>query len=86
MNRAISSHESSCLINCKLLYASVHCCLIFVQSVPLARALTSDHRDCLVLASIVQQPEIQRLVSRGQIISADFPLLMDRHTTIILIL
>ena len=53
--------------------------------VPVDSALTVAHRDHLVLASIVQWPEIQRLVSRGQIISADLPLQIDGHTTIILI-
>ena len=51
-----------------------------------ASALTGAHRDCLVLASFTQQPEIQHLVSRGQIVSTDLPLLKDRHPTIILII
>ena len=41
--------------------------------VPVASALTGAHRDCLFLASFAQQPEIQHLVSRGQIVSADLP-------------
>ena len=50
--------------------------------VPVASALTGAHRDCLVLASFAQQPEIQHLVSQGQIVSADLLLLTDRHMTI----
>ena len=42
-------------------------------------SLTGAHGDTLVLASFAQQPEIQRLVSRGQIVSADLPLLSDRR-------
>ena len=38
------------------------------------------HRDRLVLASTAQWSEIQRLVSRGQIVSADPPLLTDGQT------
>ena len=40
--------------------------LVFV---PVASALTGTHRDCLVVASFGQEPEIQRLVSRGQLTS-----------------
>ena len=76
MTRAVPSHESSCLANCRLLPVSVHCCLNFVLSVqearvfvPIASALTDAHRDCLFLASFAQQPEIEHLVSRGQIVS-----------------
>ena len=29
MTRAVSSPESSCLANCRMLHVSVHCCLIF---------------------------------------------------------
>ena len=50
--------------------------LVFV---PVASALTGTHRDCLFLASFAQQPEIQHLVSRGQIVSSDLPLLTDRQ-------
>ena len=32
MTRAISSHESSCLANCRPLHVSVYCRLIFVRS------------------------------------------------------
>ena len=45
-------------------------------------ALTVAHRDRLVLASIAQWPEIQPLVSRGQIVSPDIQLRTDGHTTI----
>ena len=43
---------------------------------PIASATTAVHRDRLVLLSNAQWPEIQLLVSRGQIVSADPPLLM----------
>ena len=51
--------------------------------VPVASALTDAHRH---QASFTQQPEIQHLVSRGQIVSADLLLLIDRHTTIMLVI
>ena len=51
---------------------------------PIASAMTGAHRNRLVLASYAQQPEIQPLMSRGQIVSADLPLRTDGHTTIIL--
>ena len=51
---------------------------------PVASALTGAHRNCLVLASNAQQPEIQPLMLQGQIVSAD-PLLYWRTDTIILI-
>ena len=41
--------------------------------VSVASAMTAVHGDHLVLASDIQWPEIQPLVSRGQIISADLP-------------
>ena len=47
--------------------------------VPIASTLTVIHRDCLVLA-LVQQPEIEPLVSRGRVISADLPSLIDTWT------
>ena len=40
---------------------------------PEASATAGGHRDCPVLASVAQWPEIQPLVSRGQIVSADLP-------------
>ena len=40
---------------------------------PVASALTYTHRYCLIVASFGQEPEIQHLVSRGQIVSADLP-------------
>ena len=56
---------------------------------PVASATDGGHRDCPVLASVAQWPEIQSLVSRGQIVSGVLPLLMDRQThrrtTIILV-
>ena len=33
MTREVSPHESSCLANCRLVCVSVHCCLVYVQSV-----------------------------------------------------
>ena len=42
--------------------------LVFV---PIASATAGGHRDCPVLASVAQWPEIQPPVSRGQIVSAD---------------
>ena len=42
-----------------------------LEFAPVARAMTTVHRYRLVLVSNVQWPEIQRLVSRGQIVSAD---------------
>ena len=44
--------------------------LVFV---PIASATAGGHRDCPVLASVAQWPEIQPPVSRGQIVSADLP-------------
>ena len=48
--------------------------LVFV---PVASAMTAARRDHLVLSSNTQWPEIQHLVSQGQIVSADLPLLTD---------
>ena len=46
--------------------------------VPVASATTAIHRDHhLVLASNAHQREMKPIVSPGQIISADLPLLMD---------
>ena len=36
--------------------------------VPVACVLTGAHRDCLIVASFDQKPEIQCLVSQGQIV------------------
>ena len=47
---------------------------------PIASATDGGHRDYPVLASVAQWPEIQPLVSRGQIVSAVLPLLTDRQT------
>ena len=38
-----------------------------------ASAMTATHRDSPAVDSVAQWPEIQTLVSRGQIISADLP-------------
>ena len=48
-----------------------------LEFAPVASAITAVHRDRLILASYVRLPEIQPLVSRGQIVSADLPLLTD---------
>ena len=40
---------------------------------PIASAMTAAHRDHPAVASVVQWPEIQPIVSRGQIVSADLP-------------
>ena len=47
---------------------------------PVASATDGGHRDCPVLPSVAQWPEIQPLVSRGQIVSGVLPLLTDRQT------
>ena len=44
--------------------------LVFV---PVASAIAGGHRDCPGLASVAHWLEIQPLVSRVQIISADLP-------------
>ena len=51
----------------------VHCHVIYVQSIQEA-CVPACNRDCPVLASVAQWPEIQSLVSRGQIVSTDLPL------------
>ena len=71
MTRTISSRESSCLANCSPL-PLLGC--FFVQSVQGANIrayMTPAHRDRPAIASVTQWPEIQPLVSRGQIVSAD---------------
>ena len=73
MTWTISSRESSCLANCSPLLVSVHCRMVFVQSVQEASvcACSQCHgwqsRDCPVLASVAQWPEIQSLISSGQL-------------------
>ena len=52
--------------------------------VPVASALTAIHRDHQTLASNIHWQEIQSLMSRGQIVSADFPYWTDGQTTTIL--
>ena len=75
----VSFHEFSCLANCKLQHVSVivawflYGLLKKLMFMPVASVLTGAHRDCLIVASFTQEPEIQRLVSRGQIVSADLP-------------
>ena len=44
--------------------------LVFV---PIASTMAGGHRDCSVLASVAQWPEIQPPVSRGQVVSTDLP-------------
>ena len=51
-----------------------------LEFVPVASTITAVHRDRLILASYVRWPEIQLLVSRGQSVSADLPLLTDGRT------
>ena len=51
-----------------------------LEFVPVAGAITAVHSDRLILASYIRWPEIQPSVSRGQIVSADLPLLTDRQT------
>ena len=69
MTREVSPHESNCLATCRLVHVSVHCCLVLyglskeLVFVPVASALTGTHRYSLIVASVVQEPEIQRLVS-----------------------
>ena len=52
---------------------------------PVASATVGNHRGCPILASVAQWPEIQPLVSRGQIVSAVMDGQMHRGATIILI-
>ena len=47
--------------------------------------MAGAHRDCLVLDSNAQWPEIQHLVSQDQINSTDPPLLTDGQTLAIII-
>jgi hypothetical protein len=60
--RTMSSHESSCLPNCRPLNAV--CCLVLYSPskklvfVHVASAMAGAHRDRLVLASNARQPEI----------------------------
>ena len=48
-----------------------------LEFTPVASAMTAVHRDCVVLASYTSWPEIQPLVPRSQIASADPLLLTD---------
>ena len=51
-----------------------------LEFAPVASAITAVHRDRQVLVSYIQWPEIQPLVSQGQIVSADLMLLADGQT------
>ena len=51
-----------------------------LEFVPVASAITAIHSDCLILASYVRWAVIQPPVSRGQIVSADLPLLTGKQT------
>ena len=80
MTREVFPHEFSCLANCRFVHVSVSTVTWFLYGlskelvfVPVASAFTGTHRDCLIVASFGQEPEIERLVSRGQIVSADLP-------------
>ena len=53
---------------------------------PIASAMTAAHRDSPAVASVAQWPEIQLLVSRGQIISADLAPVTDGRTDTLSIL
>ena len=48
--------------------------------VPIASAMTAAHRDCSAVAFVAQWPEIQPLVSQGQIVSADLLYWTDGRT------
>ena len=50
-----------------------------LEFVPVASAITAVHSDRLMLALYARWPEIQPPVSRGQIVSTDLPLLMDKY-------
>ena len=75
----MSSRESSCLAKCSPLRVSVHCRVVFYSPpkelvfVPVASTMAGGHRDCTVLASVAQWPDIQPFASRDQIISTDLP-------------
>ena len=79
--RAVSTHECNCLANCRPpnVHISVHCCLILygrskkLLFMPIASGTAGAHRDHPFVASFTQQPEIQCLVFRGQIVSSDLP-------------
>ena len=76
MARTIPSCESRHLANCSSLHVGVHCHVVPPKKLvfmPVASATAGGHRDCSVLASVAQWPEIQHLVSKGQIVSADLP-------------
>ena len=51
-----------------------------LEFAPVASAVTAVHSNRLVLDSYIRWPEIQPLVYRGKIVSADLPLLTDRQT------
>ena len=64
---------------------SIVACFVYslskkLEFVPVASTITAVYRDRLILASYVRWLEIQPLVSRGHIVSADLLLLIDRQT------
>lgn len=90
MTLTVSTHESSCLAvySPKCLLSPVLCTVSLSKNldlVPVASSMTIVHRDRLVLHACsfkinAQWPEIQPIVFRGQIVSADLPQRTDRHT------
>ena len=50
---------------------------------PIASAMTAAHRDRPAVAFVAQWPEMQPLVSRGQIVSADLPSRTDAQLILI---
>ena len=47
--------------------------LVFMPIASAMAVTVGAHKNCPVLASVAQWPEIQPLVSRSQIVSADLP-------------
>ena len=62
------SYRCTVIIACSLYRVSKK--LLFV---PVVSAMTTVHRDHLLLVSNAQWPHIQPLVSQGQMVSADLP-------------
>ena len=58
-------HAQPCLNMCYYLMQSCSSRQLIIMA--------GGHRDYPVLASVAQWPEIQPLVSRGQLVSADLP-------------
>ena len=61
------------MCKCPLLPGFSEVCPRRLAYVPVVSVLTGTCRDCLVVASFDEVPEIQCLVARGQIVSADLP-------------